>query len=166
MFNFKVQKITVVLLLVSIFLTACTDTDEGFEIFSYGLVESKPISKEENNTILGSSYIIDSWNIVETTTQVPRKIGIEFGVAYRFNAPNHKADMDVEEVIIFPGKGLTNPKTGKTAKADTSAHKLEANSEQFFSYKLEEPWEAKSGTWIFQVKQDGQVVLEKIFHVE
>ena len=74
--------------------------------------------------------------------------------------------MEIEEVIIFPSEGLTNPKTGKNAKVDSEILEVNPHVDQYFSYTLDYPWEAKSGTWVFQVKQNGSVLLEKEFYVQ
>ena len=74
--------------------------------------------------------------------------------------------MKIEEITIFPGEGLTNQETGRSTKIDSELREISSYVDQYFSYTLDNPWEVKSGTWIFQVLRNGKVVIEKEFYVQ
>jgi Domain of unknown function (DUF3859) len=155
-----------ILVTLSIMLLTSCSNDKG-ELLSFGLVNNKTVGVRANDDLLaGEVKLIESWNLVKTTSNIPSEIGTDFGISYRVTAPFYKDSVTIEEVIIFPGKGLTNPDRGRTAKEDTEILHVGVGEEQYFSYAFEYPWEVRSGMWLFQVKQDGNVLLEQTFNVQ
>ena len=137
------------------------------EIFSYGIAENVVTETEPNSELLsGEKHIIESWNLVKKTDKVPKELGIEFGIAYKLNEFIGQDTIIIEESIIFPGNGLTNPGTGITKAVDTEALEIYSQEKQYFSYTLDYPWELKSGVWLFQVRKGGALLLERKFYVE
>lgn len=152
-------------LVIAVALTGCFEKDA--KIINYGIADNIITQTEDRDDLVsGERHLIESWSIKSTTTQIPNKLGTEFGVAYRVKNKTQAATMNVEEVIIFPGGGLVNPSTGIRAKADAEVIEIDPAVDQYFSYTFDYPWEAKPGTWIFQVKRDGKVLLEKKFYVK
>ena len=148
-----------------IILTGCSS--DKAELLSYGITENEIIETEVNSDLLaGEKHIIDSWNLIKRTENIPNKLGIEFGISYLIKAPFYKNSITVEEVVVFPGEGLTNPESGRSIKIDSETLEIDKRDEQYFTYALDYPWEMKSGTWLFQVKQDGLVILEQAFNVQ
>ena len=142
-------------------------SDKSNIILSYGVVDNPILTTELNNSLVsGEKHIIDSWNLIKETNQIPNSIGIEFGMAYKLNEFRSGDFITVEEIIIFPENGLTNPNTQVNTRIDTEALEIIAGEEQYFSYSLDYEWEAKPGVWVFQVKKDGALLLQKEFHVE
>ena len=155
-----------ILVLLSILLAAgCTEKSN--EIFSYGIAKNEVTETESNvDLVSGEKHIIESWNLVKVTDKVPKELGVEFGIAYKLQKFSNQDVIIIEESIVFPGNGLTNPKTGITTDIDTEMLEVYPQEEQYFSYTLDYPWEVKSGVWLFQVKNNGVLLLEKKFYVE
>ncbi|MEM1145988.1 MAG: DUF3859 domain-containing protein [Pseudomonadota bacterium] len=108
---------------------------------------------------------MDEIRWVERTDQIPAKLGVSFGVEYIIRGnPSHS--IDVVEVIIFPGTGLTNPETGKTLKESPYPIKVYKGEGNTFGYTFDEPWEIAKGEWIYQIKIDSSLVLEKRFVIQ
>nr|WP_298163724.1 DUF3859 domain-containing protein [uncultured Pseudomonas sp.] len=156
---------TAIGILITLILTGCSEY--GAEIISYGIANNVVTQTESSDVLVsGEKHLIEEWNITKKTQHVPNKAGIEFGMAYRLNETSPEATVEIEEIIIFPGKGLTNPKTGRSTKIDSEHLEISPSADQYFSYTLDHPWEAKSGTWVFQVLRNGKVVVEKEFYVQ
>ena len=152
-------------ILIAIIISGCLDRDA--EIISYGIAKNIVTQTEKNEDLIsGEKHLIDVWNIIEKTEKIPNKVGTEFGIAYMLNEKTQNSMVEVEEIIIFPGEGLFNPNTGKAAKVDSEKLNIDPGLDQYFSYTLDYPWEAKSGIWIFQVKRHGEILIEKEFHVQ
>jgi len=152
-------------LLTALLLVSCAK--DRIRLTSYGLTDNETVKTiTADQTIAGEIDEINGWNLVETTDQIPNKIGSEFGISYMVRGNDPNQPITVEEVIIFPGDGLTNPESGLTSKSDTEPVEAYPGWENYFCYTLDYPWEAKSGNWVFQVKIDGKVELEKTFHVK
>jgi len=153
------------LILFTLILTGCS-ADQA-ELLSFGIVDNETIGTEKNeNLVSGMVRIIDSWNLVKSTNVIPNKLSIEFGIAYKIVSPFYRDSSVIEEVIVFPDQGLTNPVTDRTAKYDSEVKTVNSGEKEYFSFKFDSPWEAKSGEWLFQVKQNGVVLLEQAFEVE
>jgi len=156
---------TFLVIFTILILTGCSH--QKAELLSYGIVDNEIIvTKTNTNLVAGEKHIINSWNLIKSTTDIPNKIGTEFGIAYTFTDPSVEGSTSLEEVIIFPGGGLTNPKNNLTVKVDSEFLNITPLKEQYFSYTINYPWEAKSGTWIFQVKQNGNILLEQTFNIQ
>lgn len=152
-------------LVVIIILTGCSS--DKAEILSYGITENEIIKTEVNSDLVaGEKHIINSWNLIKRTENIPNEFGIEFGISYLIKAPFYKDSVTVEEIVVFPGEGVTNPENGRSTKIDSETLIIDNRDEQYFTYALDYPWEMKSGTWLFQVKQDGLVLLEQAFNVQ
>ena len=82
------------------------------------------------------------------------------------NEFSNEDSINIAEIIIFPNEGLTNPNTGISKTVDSEMIEIFPENEQYFSYSLDKPWEAKPGIWVFQVKKDKELLLEKKFYVE
>ena len=136
-------------------------------MLSYGIVKNETVEIEVNsNLVAGEVHIIDSWNLIKKTTDIPGHIGIEFGIAYKIETPPYVDSVTVDEVMIFPGEGLYNPKSGRRAKIESETLNIDSREEQYFTYGFDYPWEIKSGIWLFQVKQNNRVLFEKSFSVQ
>ena len=155
-------------IIVTIILLLCIGcSDNKAKVISYGIVETTIAEKEDSpHTVTGKINIIDTWNLVKATTQIPGKLGTTFGLSYTVSVPVNKKEIIIEEVIIFPSAGITNPITGKHFKTDTEFIKILPNENRYACYSFEYPWEIKTGTWIFQVKQDGVILLEQKFDIQ
>lgn len=159
------MKIYITILSVVVIL-ACSYNDKAV-MLSYGIVKNETVEIEVNNNLVaGELHLIDSWNLIKKTKDIPGHIGIEFGISYKIEAPPHLDSVTVDEVMIFPGEGLYNPKSGRRAKIESETVDINPREEQYFSYALDYPWEIKSGIWLFQVKQNNRVLLEKSFNVQ
>lgn len=106
--------------IIFIFLILSGCTADRAEMLSFGIVENVTIEMETNkNLVSGNKHIIESWNVVKSTTVIPNEMGIDFGIAYKIASPFYRASSEIEEVMVFPGNGLTNPDTGQSAKSDS-----------------------------------------------
>lgn len=86
-----------------------------------------------------------------------------------------KYSSDISYNLIYPKSGLTNPKTGITEKSRSidysRKHRLPSDSEgKPFEFEMsmvfKEPWQIKSGEWLFQIKHKDTILLEQSFIVE
>ena len=155
------------IIIITILFLCIGCSDNKASIISYGIVNSTIVETEKApDSATGTINSIDSWNLIKTTTEVPSELGADFGIKYVVPVPFNKESITVEELIIFPDEGITNPDTGKTHKVDSEFIDILPNEERYFTYKLESPWEIKHGSWVLQVKKDGIIILQKTFHIK
>ena len=119
-------------LLLASLIVGCSS--EANEIFSYGIADNPIIVTEPNSKLLaGEKHIIESWNLVKKTDKIPNVISIEFGIAYKLNEFSKEDSINIEEIIIFPNEGLTNPNTGISKTVDSEMIEIFPENEQYFS---------------------------------
>jgi len=158
--------LTTVGLLVLLF--ACTKQTQVSEIklLSYGVAQGEAVETVKDPTaVAGSVDILDEWRVTKQTTDIRSRPGIRFGIEYSLHGQPSERQVVVEEVIIFPDDGLTNPDTGVTQKRYGSESLVLLNQPTFFAYGLDEPWEEKPGQWIFRVKYVDRIVIEVTFNL-
>jgi len=152
--------------IIAILFTIGCSNDKA-KILSYGITKNTILTTEKNSDLIaGKVHIIDSWNLIKETDNVPNKLGIEFGIQYSIGNSFYQELVNVEEIIIFPGVGLHNPISGKSTKIDSEIVEIDKSQKQYFTYALEYLWEMKSGKWIFQVKKGDVLLLEKTFNIQ
>ncbi|MEM1222353.1 MAG: DUF3859 domain-containing protein [Verrucomicrobiota bacterium] len=136
------------------------------DIIEYGVLTFESEEVVENpNTVAGTESFMDGIQWIERTEVIPAKLGVSFGVEYIIRG-NPEETVQVTEVIIFPGPGLTNPKTGKSLKESPYPIEVYKNEGNIFAYTFDEPWEIAKGEWIYQLKIEGKLILEKRFQVK
>lgn len=158
------MRLLIPFIISTLFLTGCFD--EKAEILSYGILDNPIISTElKPDLVAGIRHLIEDWNVIEETTNVKNEFGVDFGIEYIISAPFYKDALIIEEVLIFPKGGLTNPVTKITTEKESEFYEISPNEKQYFSYALEYDWEMQPGDWIFQIKSDDTVLVEKVFYV-
>ncbi len=168
----KMKKVLIIiasflLLALSSTIAFCEPVTIQAEITNFGVMKLDGVEVEKNNQLFaGEKHVADKWSFIEKTTIIPNRIGVEFGIEYKILNYSQDQLIEVEEVIIFPGEGLTNPDIHKTTKIDIEKLQIDPSAIRFFSYKLEDEWDRKKGEWIFQVRYQDKVLVEKVFSVE
>ncbi len=112
-----------------------------------------------------TGYFLRPYNIkfTQTTDEIRIGEGVGFGIKYYLEADNLCWPANFCSKIIHPL--LVNSLTGE-AYSETIEEKCNFfNQEHFDYYRFEYEWEGQPGEWIFQVIQDGVVLLEKTFQL-
>ena len=115
--------------------------------------------------------ISEDTNIIKKEQQ---KLGTSFGmfVSASEAAVLHYSS-DITYNVIYPSPGLINSRTGKTTKSRSANYwdmhndrDLGAAKDFVWSMEFRNPWQIKSGVWVFQIKYKDSVLLEQSFIVE
>jgi len=97
---------------------------------------------------------------------IPAEKGVEFGIEYKVDALSLQSDIEVEEIIIFPEDGITNPENKIHQEIDSEIALLTKNEKGSFTYKMEYDWEVVPGNWVFQVRHKGVIYAQMVFNVK
>ncbi len=156
------------LLLLLFLISSCDYTYiRNIKITSYGITDNKVIEVIDTpDSPAGKSEIYSDWNLIKKTTSIPAKKGIEFGIEYKVDALSLQSDIEVEEIIIFPGDGITNPKSKTSQKIDSEMILLPSNEKRGFGFKMEYDWEVVPGNWVFQVRHRDVIYAQMVFNVK
>ena len=120
-------------------------------ITNYGICDFAYSETYENpDAITGQSAYVEGVRWLKKTTKIPAKQGVSFGIEYIVNSDSEEL-LELEEVIIYPTAGLTNPKTGKNQRQETFPAEVISGEPTLTCYTFDYPWESVKGTWTFRV---------------
>ncbi len=135
----------------------------GAEVTEVGIYTAKVIQvTTTTNVIDGTLEGLDNFVLLQSTTNVPARVGTRFGFRYRILGQPRNAPITLTMVGIHPS--FTNPKTGKTATRDE--YQLQSwIGDTYTCYSLDEDWELIPGKWTFEVWHEGKKLCEQSFMV-
>jgi len=138
-----------------------------YTIRAYGIMKLYSVPGDAGLEITGSNDHIK---------KEQQKLYTQFGIFVTASEPAVlKHSSDITYNIIYPEPGLTNPDTGITTKSYSigywEKHSGTPTEEKMpfqfvMSMIFREPWQIKSGEWIFQIKHKDTILLEQSFIVE
>ena len=133
-------------LTLSVFLGACANTaqKDSIEIVDFGIYTSDRADPQ----------------LVTKTDEVPATVGTVFGIRVQA-ADGHSGDYDFR--WSFPE--MQNPASGQVWTEMTGSREVTSAQPQSFLVRINNDWEAKTGTWTVQLSRAGQVTVEKSFTV-
>ena len=158
-----------VLMFVATLLAGCGDSKKQDPILigygKYFSTTSEIVDDSDPSQGPQTYEVLESLKLVEQTSTISNKLGEEFGIEYMISSPLQEGYVEIEEVVLFPAGGLTDPATGATITMESDVYELPLNEPTYFGYGLDYEWERKPGDWKFQVKRQGAVILEQIFTI-
>jgi len=139
--------LAVILLLVATPSLAAEVDVTGFEIVRFGIYERTVVSTERDaDGVLQS--VVRSRHVSSTTT-VPAKIGVTFGVEFKIGTADDKP-INIRKVVRYPAPGAIPPGASKRLESNSLAITPVLNKARYSGYTLEEPWELLTGTWTIE----------------
>ena len=110
----------------------------------------------------GTNQGLDSFTLVQATTNIPARIGTRFGFRYTIHGTPSNAPIVLTMVGEHPP--LKDPRTGKAQRRD--AYELQSwIGQTYTSYSLDKEWELIPGRWKFEVWHKGKKLCEQSFKV-
>jgi len=156
------------LLLLLFLISSCDYTYiRDIKITSYGITDNKVIDVIDRPDLpAGQLDVYNDWNLLKKTNMIPAEKGVEFGIEYKVDALSLQSDIEVEEIIIFPEGGITNPENKIHQEIDSEIALLTKNEKGSFTYKMEYDWEVVPGNWVFQVRHRDVIYAQMVFNVK
>jgi hypothetical protein len=135
----------------------------GATVTEVGIYTARVIKKFDVPTVTkGTNEGIDSFSLVQATTNVPARIGTRFGFRYTIHGTPSNAPVVLTMVGEHPA--FKNPKTGKFETRDM--YELESwIGQTYTSYSLDHDWELTPGKWKFEVWHKGTKLCGQFFMV-
>lgn len=112
--------------------------------------------------ILGSERLDHSRPLIESTTRIPAKLGLGFGLSFLFNAP------DGETVILtyhWLSPPLRDPTTGRVIERQTMHMATPQGGPHWIAYDFTEPWEVVPGEWTVTIVDGDRLLARRSFQV-
>ena len=137
-------------------VTSATVTEVG--IYAAQVIKTFDVP----GVIGGTNQGLDSFTLVQATTNIPARVGTRFGFRYTI----HGTPTNAPVVLTMVGKHppLKDPKTEKTQTRDE--YELQSwIGQTYTSYSFDNAWEAVPGIWEFEVWHKGKKLCEQSFTV-
>jgi hypothetical protein len=105
------------------------------------------------------------FTLIENTTTVPARIGVEFGFAYRIIGEPTGAEVTLEFVGTYPAPGLADPEQATPVRTSRYELNKKIGEPLYSGYGFEQDWEVVPGTWTFEIWYEGRKLAEESFTV-
>ena len=135
------------------------------EIVGYGIFDTSSTTSGRGFT--ASSIAEDhvkGVRFIEYTTDIPAKLGVNFGIQYVINSRPRGKPIRVTSVVKFPEAGLQRPR-GRLYKESRDTHEVIIGRKALHGYGFDEEWELVPGTWIFELWYRDARLIKKTFNV-
>jgi hypothetical protein len=135
----------------------------GADVTEAGIYKAQVVKKTaEPGVAGGTNEWLESFTLVQATTNIPARIGARFGFRYTIRGTPTNAPIVLTMVGEHPP--YKNPKTGKTQTRDE--YELPSWAGQTYtSYLFEEEWELIPGKFKFEVWHKGKKLCEQTFTI-
>jgi len=101
---------------------------------------------------------------LEYTTDIPAKLGVNFGFQYVINSSPKGKPIRVTSVIKFPEGGIKRP-GGRLYTESRDAHDAIIGNKTLHGFGFDEEWEMVPGTWIFELWHRKARLIKKTFTI-
>ncbi len=154
----------VVVLLASV-ATASDLRIRAAEITGYGIFKAASSQRQTGFSARAPAADgVQGVRFVEFTNTIPASLGTNFGFQYVINSSPKGAEMNVTNVIRFPGEGLQRP-GGRSWTESREDRKIRIGHRDFYGYAFDEEWEMIPGEWVFEVWHKNARLIRKTFTV-
>jgi hypothetical protein len=117
------------------------------------------------NTPTGTVTAVAAEKLVTSTTSIPARVGLEFGLRYIVAGAPPGADVPLDFVITFPAPGLKDPAAAAPSTESRFSRPKKIGDTIYLGYGFESAWEIVPGTWTFSISQAGKKLAEQSFTV-
>jgi hypothetical protein len=164
---FSAMKILILIVAISTFAFPAAAQNKvsvtGASVTEVGIYTAQVIKKIDAPGVTGGSNEgLDSFSLIQGTTNIPARIGTRFGFRYTIHGAPSNAPIVLTMIAEHPP--FKEPKTGKIQTRDE--YQLDSwIGQTYTSYSFDEQWELIPGTWRFEVWHKGKKLCEQSFTV-
>lgn len=113
----------------------------------------------------GAITAVTTARLIKSTTTIPARIGIEFGLRFVVVGEPEGAEVTLDIVNIYPEPGLRMPDKQTALHTSEYRRTKRVGDTEYLGYGLENGWELVPGTWTFQIWHDGRKLVDENFAV-
>jgi hypothetical protein len=133
--------------------------DRGVYTIEAGTATADP------STPTGEVTAVETATIVEATTEIKARPGLEFGLRYVIVGEPAGAEASLDFVILYPEPGIRDPKEPEALHESRYTRAKKIGEPVYLGYGFENAWEIVPGTWTFQIWQGSRKLAEQSFTV-
>lgn len=102
---------------------------------------------------------------IETTEEVPARIGVEFGLEYQIAGEPEGADVTLEFLVTYSDAGIADSESPMPLRETRYELPKPIGEPVYLGYGFENDWELVPGRWTFEIWHDGRQLAEEHFSV-
>lgn len=121
-------------------------------------------STAEPGTASGRVEQVANIRLVQSTTVVPARLGVEFGFRYKIVGPAD-AKVSLKNVTRIPAPGIRNPETGNVTVTSVFSQEHKVGEELYRLYRLTDTWEIVPGMWIMELWDGDRKLASQSFQI-
>jgi Domain of unknown function (DUF3859) len=103
--------------------------------------------------------------LLEATTTIPGRLGLEFGLQYVVVGEPAGDDVSLDFVLTYPAPGLVDPTDPQPILNTRFSRVKKIGDTVYLGYGFENDWEIVPGTWTFAITFGGRKLVEQSFAV-
>lgn len=135
------------------------------EIVGYGIFDTSSSSSGRGFTAASIAQDnVKGVQFIEYTTDIPAKLGVNFGIQYVINSRPRGKPIKVTSIVKFPEGGLQRPR-GRLYAESRDTHEVTIGGKALHGYGFDEEWELVPGIWIFELWYRDVRLIKKTFNV-
>ena len=151
-------------LLMALLGHANAQTVQRIDVIEAGIYTSR-IDKtvDAPGAVTGRKKMESDIRLVQATTNIPARRGVEFGFRYRIVGTGKTVHLKM--ITHVPPPGMRDPDTGNVTLTDRFYSDHTVGVPQFSAYTFDNDWEIVPGTWIFEIWLDDQKLASQSFEI-
>jgi hypothetical protein len=150
------------------------------DITEYGIYKTEAESfSAAPGTATGKVEEVSDIQLIEATTTVPARVGVEFGFRYKIvGQPNPAAQtgatiagqaaatVNLKNITHIPAPGMRNPQTKNVTMTSVFSQDVKIGAEQVRLYRFIDPWEVVPGIWTLEIWDGDRKLASQSFLVK
>lgn len=145
---------------------AGAQTLQKVEILEFGLMTVGEDMGESHPPNEGfEHHAVDGARADKETRSIPGKLGVTFGIRYRYVGEPIGGLVPVTVRLVFPPPGLKSPAGTKVLRYDDIRELAALGLTGFMSMTFDHVWEIVPGTWRMQIWSGGKKLADEPFEV-
>lgn len=136
------------------------------KITGYGVFEAS--SSRRHSGYSERTLAVDTVSgirFVQQTTDIPGKVGTNFGFQYSLNSTPKGQKVAIRSIIRFPEPGLVHPSTERVYRESVESKYIRIGEPSLHGYGFDEAWEIVPGDWSFEIWHGDARLIRKTFRV-
>jgi len=153
---------------------------QRIDITEYGIYKTQAESfSAAPGTATGKVEEVSDIQLIEATTTVPARAGVEFGFRYKIvGQPNAAAQsgatiarqgaatVNLKNVTHIPAPGMRNPQTQNVTMTSVFYQDVKIGAEPVRLFRFTEPWEVVPGIWTLEIWDGDRKLVSQSFLVK
>ena len=103
--------------------------------------------------------------LIEATTAIPGRLGVEFGLQYVVSGEPAGVDVPLDILLTYPAPGLVDPADPEPITETRFSRMKKIGDTVYLGYGFQNDWEIVPGSWTFAISFDGRKLAEQSFTV-